>query len=135
MATNTAALKIFAQQTRIKLLSLIRTKLDFILTQDTAELRGYEKQIANLKDQIQAKGKDIVVEEVAYTWFNRVMALRYMDANGYTTPMVVTPTAGQLRPEVLQEAMSGSVDENLRITSEDLNLPETKLYRKLLVAT
>ena len=135
MATNTAALKIFAQQTRIKLLSLIRTKLDFVLTQDTAELRGYEKQIANLKDQIQAKGKDIVVEEVAYTWFNRVMALRYMDANGYTTPMVVTPTAGQMRPEVLQEAMSGSVDENLRITSEDLNLPETKLYRKLLVAT
>ena len=135
MATNTAALKIFAQQTRIKLLSLIRTKLDFVLTQDTAELRGYEKQITNLKDQIQAKGKDIVVEEVAYTWFNRVMALRYMDANGYTTPMVVTPTAGQMRPEVLQEAMSGSVDENLRITSEDLNLPETKLYRKLLVAT
>ena len=135
MATNTAALKIFAQQTRIKLLSLIRTKLDFVLTQDTAELRGYEKQIANLKDQIQAKGKDIVVEEVAYTWFNRVMALRYMDANGYTTPMVVSPTAGQMRPEVLQEAMSGSMDENLRITSEDLNLPETKLYRKLLVAT
>ncbi len=135
MATNTAALKTFAQQTRIKLLSLVRTKLDFVLTQDTAELRGYEKQIANLKDQIQAKGKDIVVEEVAYTWFNRVMALRYMDANGYTTPMVVTPTAGQMRPEVLQEAMSGSVDENLCITSENLNLPETKLYRKLLVAT
>lgn len=135
MATNTAALKTFAQQTRLKLLSLIKTKLEFILTQDTAELRGYETQIANLKTQIQAKGKDIVAEEVAYTWFNRVMALRYMDANDYSTPKVVTPAMGQMRPEILQEAMSGSVDENLRISLEDLNLPEAKLYRKLLVAT
>ena len=135
MATNTAALKTFAQQTRLKLLSLIKTKLEFILTQDTAELRGYETQIANLKTQIQIKGKDIVVEEVAYTWFNRVMALRYMDANDYSTPKVVTPALGQMRPEILQEAMSGSVDENLRISPEDLNLPEAKLYRKLLVAT
>ena len=135
MATNTAALKTFSQQTRLKLLSLIKTKLEFILTQDTAELRGYETQITNLKTQIQAKGKDIVVEEVAYTWFNRVMALRYMDANDYSTPKVVTPAMGQMRPEILQEAMSGSVDENLRISPEDLNLPEAKLYRKLLVAT
>ena len=135
MATNTAALKTFAQQTRLKLLSLIKTKLEFILTHDTAELRGYETQIANLKTQIQVKGKDIVVEEVAYTWFNRVMALRYMDANDYSTPKVVTPAMGQMRPEILQEAMSGSVDENLRISPEDLNLPEAKLYRKLLVAT
>ena len=135
MATNTAALKTFAQQTRLKLLSLIKTKLEFILTQDTAELRGYETLIANLKTQIQDKGKDIVVEEVAYTWFNRVMALRYMDANDYSTPKVVTPAMGQMRPEILQEAMSGSVDENLCISPEDLNLPEAKLYRKLLVAT
>lgn len=135
MAANTAALKTFAQQTRLKLLSLIKTKLEFILTQDTAELRGYETQIANLKTQIQTKGKEIVVEEVAYTWFNRVMALRYMDANDYLTPKIVTPAMGQMRPEILQEAMSGSVDENLRISPEDLNLPEAKLYRKLLVAT
>lgn len=135
MATNTAALKTFAQQTRLKLLSLIKTKLEFILTQDTAEFRGYETEIAHLKMQIQANGKDIVVEEVAYTWFNRVMALRYMDANDYSTPKVVTPALGQMRPEILQEAMSGSVDENLRISPEELNLPEAKLYRKLLVAT
>ena len=135
MATNTSALKTFAQQTRLKLLSLIKTKMEFILTQDTAELRGYETQIANLKTQIETKGKDIVVEEVAYTWFNRVMALRFMDANGYTTPMVVTPAAGQMRPEILQEAMGGSVDDDLRITPDDLLLPEAKLYKRLLVAS
>ena len=135
MATNTAALKVFAQQTRLKLLSLIRTKLEFVLTQDTAELRGYESEIANLNNQIALKGKDMVIEEVAYTWFNRVMALRFMDANGYTTPMVVTPAAGQMRPEILQEAMGGSVDDDLRISPEDLLLPEAKLYKRLLVAS
>ena len=135
MATNTAALKVFAQQTRLKLLSQVRTKLDFVLTQDTAELRGYETEIANLNNQIALKGKDMVVEEVAYTWFNRVMALRFMDANGYTTPMVVTLAAGQMRPEILQEAMGGSVDNDLRITPDDLLLPEAKLYKRLLVAS
>lgn len=135
MATNTAALKVFAQQTRLKLLSQVRTKLDFVLTQDTAELRGYESEIANLNYQIEHKGKDMVIEEVAYTWFNRVMALRFMDANGYTTPMVVTPAAGQMRPEILQEAMGGSVDEDLRITPDDLLQPEAKLYKRLLVAS
>ena len=134
MATNTAALKTFAQQTRIKLLSLIETKMDYILTQDTAELRGFESEINRLKQEIATKGKNLVVEEVAYTWFNRVMALRYMDANEYTTPKVVTPGVGQMRPEILQDAMAGSVDEDLHIQPEELALPEVKLYRRLLVA-
>ena len=135
MATNTAALKTFAQQTRIKLRSLIATKMEYILTQDTAELRGFELQINKLKSEIAAKGKDLVVEEVAYTWFNRVMALRFMDANEYTSPRVVTPGAGQMRPEILQDAMAGSVDEDLHLHPEDLALPEAKLYHKLLVAS
>lgn len=148
MATNTAALKTFAQQTRSKLLSLIGTKMDFVLTQDNAELRGYESQIRKLKEAVEAKlgevdGKSknpmadarrLVAEEVAYTWFNRVMALRFMDANGYNTPMAVTAAAGQMRPELLQDAMAGNVDEDLRITPEDLLLPEARLYRRLLVA-
>lgn len=135
MATNTSALKTFAQQTRIKLRSLIATKMEYILTQDTAELRGFEAEIQKLKDEIAAKGRDLVVEEVAYTWFNRVMALRFMDANEYTSPRVVTPGAGQMRPEILQDAMAGSVDEELHLRPEDLSLPEAKLYRKLLVAS
>ena len=133
MATNTAALKTFAQETRKKLISLISTKMDFILTQDTAELRGFESQIAKLKSAIASKGKELVVEEVAYTWFNRVMALRYMDANGYTDLKVVTPGTGQMRPEILQEAMAGNIDEDLRVKVDD-NPKEAVLYRRLLVA-
>jgi len=134
MPTNTATLKTFAQQTRSKLISLITTKLQFVLGQDTAELRGNEKEIDILRKEIQSKGEKNVIEEVAYTWFNRVMALRYMDANGYNTPMTVSPATGQTRPEILQDAMGGTFDEELRLSSEDKLLPEAKLYRRLLVA-
>ena len=134
MATNTASLKTFAQETRKKLISLITTKMQFVLTADTAELRAYASQIAELRKQIQAKTEKVVIEEVAYTWFNRVMALRFMDANGYNAPMVVTPATGQTRPEILQDAMGGSIDDELMLTAEEKMLPEAKLYRKLLVA-
>ena len=134
MATNTSALKTFAQQTRAKLISLITTKMQFVLNGDTAELRGYEREIGELRKQIAEKTEKIVIEEVAYTWFNRVMALRFMDANGYNAPMVVTPAEGQVRPEILQDAMGGNIDDALMLTAEEKVLPEAKLYRKLLVA-
>ena len=133
MATNTSALKTFAQETRKKLIALVGTKIDFILTQDTARLRGYEGQIAKLKEDMAAKGKQLVTEEVAYTWFNRVAALRFMDANGYSDLRVVTPGEGQMRPEILQEAMAGNIDEQLAVQTDD-NPHEAVLYRRLLVA-
>ena len=61
------------------------------------------------------------------------MALRYMDANGYTDLKVVTPGMGQMRPEILQEAMAGNIDEDLRVKVDD-NPKEAVLYRRLLVA-
>ncbi|MGE0015829.1 MAG: BREX-1 system adenine-specific DNA-methyltransferase PglX [Bacteroides sp.] len=134
MATNTSALKAFAQQTRIKLISLIKTKLQLVLNTDTSELRGYEVEITKLRSKISQQGEDSVIEEVAYTWFNRMMALRFMDANGYNSPMIVTPAAGQTRPEILQDAMSGNIDDELSLSDEDKLLPEVKLYRRLLIA-
>lgn len=134
MATNIAALKTFAQQTRAKLISLIQTKLRFVLQADSAELRGFEVQIDRLRKEIAKKTEKIVVEEVAYTWFNCVMALRFMDANGYNAPMIVSPATGQTRPEILQDAMGGNIDDELRLSDEDKLLPEAKLYRRLLIA-
>lgn len=141
---NTNALKIFAQQTRKKLRELVQTKLKLVLTTDSAELRGREKDIETLKNKIALSGEDAVVEEVAYTWFNRVMAFRFMDANGYANPRIVTPAEGQQRPEILQDALSGSVQEELFITMDEVNDllsgrtgvadPQAALYRRLLVA-
>ena len=41
------------------------------------------KQRKALIEQINAKGYEQVMEEVAYTWFNRFIALRFMEVNGY----------------------------------------------------
>ena len=134
MPANTAALKTFAQQTRAKLLLLIQTKLRFVLKADSAELRGFETQIDKLRKEIASKTEKNVVEEVAYTWFNRVMAFRFMDANGYNAPKVVSPASGQTRPEILQDAMGGTIDDELKLSDEEKILPEAKLYRRLLIA-
>lgn len=131
---NTSALKTFAQETRKKLVSSIKTRMNYILTEDTAELRGKQNEINMLRKEIAAKGEKNVVEEVTYTWFNRVMALRFMDANGYNVPMVITPAAGQIRPEILQEAMGGNIDENLGISQDILRKDEEEIYHDLLVA-
>lgn len=131
---NTSALKTFAQETRKKLVSSIKTRMNYILTEDTAELRGKQNEINTLRKEIAAKGENNVVEEVTYTWFNRVMALRFMDANGYNVPMVITPAAGQIRPEILQEAMGGNIDENLGLSLDILRKDEEEIYHDLLVA-
>ena len=135
MATNTTQLKTFAQNTRTKLVSLITTKLHYLLSADNAELRGWENEICKLRQTIASKGEENVIEEVAYTWFNRVMALRYMDARGYNSPMVVSVAEGQTRPQILEEAMSGNIDGSLNLKDEEKILEGAALYRRLLIAT
>jgi type II restriction/modification system DNA methylase subunit YeeA len=143
---NTNTLKIFAQETRKKLLDLISAKLRIVLSEEDndARLLGREKDIEELKEKIEKQGESSVIEEVAYTWFNRIMALRFMDANSYTNPKVVTPSDGAFRPEILQDALSGSISEELSITQDEVNMileggkdiqnPQAELYRRLLVA-
>lgn len=135
MAANTSRLKSFAQATRAKLISLITARLNYLLSEDNAEIRGWAPQIASLREAIARKGKREVIEEVAYTWFNRIMALRYMDANGFNSPMVVSIAEGQTRPQILDEGMAGSFDDDLNLKDEDKLLTGPVLYRKLLVAT
>ena len=51
--------------------------------------------------------KEAVIDRVAYTWFNRFCALRFMDVNRYTRIGVVSPAEGFTQPEILQEAKQG----------------------------
>ena len=64
-------------------------------------------QRRELVREIQAKGYDQVVEEVAYTWFNRFIALRYMEVNNYLPShiRVFSNAQGAFDPEILKEAL------------------------------
>ena len=63
------------------------------------------EQRRKLVDQIHARGFEAVVEEVAYTWFNRICAIRFMEVNDYMYPVRVrvlsSEKKGKNEPDVV----------------------------------
>lgn len=72
-----------------------------------------KKQRQALIRNVNQKGFSQVVEEVAYTWFNRFAALRFMEVNGYLPShvRVFTNDAGEFKPEILTEAIHLELDD------------------------
>ncbi|PVA05633.1 BREX-1 system adenine-specific DNA-methyltransferase PglX [Thalassorhabdomicrobium marinisediminis] len=139
---DTNALKKFAQAARNLLIDQVTSKLDLVLDPASPVQREHPAAMKALNAAIARDGKRQVIEQVAYTWFNRFTALRFMDVNGYTTVGVVSPTGDQTRPELLAEAMAGNLPEGApgsiaalldgRTPSSD---PQAEAYRQLLVHT
>ncbi|MDK0910784.1 BREX-1 system adenine-specific DNA-methyltransferase PglX [Clostridium perfringens] len=80
-------------------------------------------------------GFNEVIEEVAYTWFNRFVALRYMEVNGYLPSRIkiLASSDNTNTPEVLTEAMNVSlpIDKNLVYELKKDNKNE-ELYKYLI---
>ena len=100
----------------------------------------------DLESKIRQVGEKQVIEQVAYTWFNRFTALQYMDMNGFNRVRVIAPVEDQTRPEILSEATAGIFNDDLvsentkgivsalldgRSASND---PENEAYRHLVVS-
>lgn len=66
-----------------------------------------KSQRQELIRQIREKGYKQVMEEVAYTWFNRFIALRFMEVNNYLPShiRVFSDSTGAFRPEILGDAL------------------------------
>lgn len=100
--------------------------------------KPYKKDIADqrkvLVGEIKKKGYERVVEEITYTWFNRFVAIRFMEANGYMPVRVFSSgTEGKKEPDILTRALDLSflnVDRGhiLDLKSEG---KEEELYRYL----
>jgi type II restriction/modification system DNA methylase subunit YeeA len=144
---ETSKLKKFAQFARRSLIEQVSGKLQQVLAEDSAARREEPKAVEELVTQIKDHGRDQVIEKVAYAWFNRFCALRFMDVNRYTRIGVVSPAEGQLQPEILAEAKMGHIDEDMvpektrqkifallngTTLSRD---PQAEAYRLLVVAT
>ncbi|MGM8259699.1 BREX-1 system adenine-specific DNA-methyltransferase PglX [Clostridium perfringens] len=95
-----------------------------------------------LVSQIKDKGFEQVMEEVAYTWFNRFMGLRYMEVNEYLPSgirILSSEVEGKSEPDVLSK-VSEIIDE-LELNGEEIyalldsgkNQDREKAYRKILV--
>ncbi|MBE7634972.1 BREX-1 system adenine-specific DNA-methyltransferase PglX [Tenacibaculum finnmarkense genomovar ulcerans] len=63
----------------------------------------------SLQTSIENKGIDVIVEEAAYTWFNRIMALRILVKNGYEEPQLENATGLEHTPVILQKARQGKI--------------------------
>ena len=97
-----------------------------------------KEQRQQLINQIRQKGYTQVMEEAAYTWFNRFIALRFMEVNGYlpSKVRVFTDENNAFKPEILKEAMSielEGLDRGLVLELLDKQDNEA-LYKTLLIA-
>ena len=87
--------------------------------------------------RIQSRGYDQVMEEAAYTWFNRFIALRYMQEHNLLPVSVrVLPDAPGALPELVRQAQNvelDGVDFSHVVELLEGNRTET-LYTELLIA-
>ena len=110
---NLSALQRFATAARRDLLQAVSSRLDIVLADGSVDSLERPEAVARLRAAERGKGRKALVDEVAYTWFNRFCALRFMDARGYTGVRVVSTPPGATRPELLAEAMAGSLPDAL----------------------
>ena len=120
---NKNAIKKFAIDARNKLIASVTDKAGMLgITPDNcseaitkgADFEVYEtaagteitlnkkqcEQRRKLVDQIHARGFETVVEEVAYTWFNRICAIRFMEVNDYMYPVRIRVLSSEKKSTV-----------------------------------
>jgi len=110
---ETTKLKRFAAHERKLLRDTVSTKLSFVLDQNSSARRENPSAVKQLEETISKTSKDQVIEKVAYIWFNRFVALRFMDANNYTKIKVVSPEPSQFQPSILADAKMGHIDDDI----------------------
>jgi len=153
MPVNTAALKTFAPAMRRQLLEAVGRKLDLLLHQASADtLTSAAGPIAELRQQ-EATNRQELLERVAYSWFNRLAALRYLDARGwhpFGARVLMPQTETETQPELLKLLRSGSLPAELQPHTDEARLqglldgrlptamagadPQGEVYRELILA-
>lgn len=119
------AIKKFAVWARTELIARVSLKgVEYGITEDNIEdanadsvggkvlTADEKKQRQALIAEINDKGYKQVMEEVAYTWFNRFSALRFMEVNGYLPShvRVFTDEKNNFKPQIITEAIHLDLD-------------------------
>lgn len=151
---NKTELKNFAIESRRQLIEQVKTKvlLYGIDEKNSLEIQEqfgqlminnkpyplYMKPAFNsLKNQLKQKGYNQLVEEVAYTWFNRIIAIRYMEVHDYLPERVnvLSSSAGRVDPDILFEYETMNLNVKQEKIHEALKVGDTEgAYRQLFIA-
>lgn len=96
-----------------------------------------KKERKALIDRVFEKGYEQVMEEVAYTWFNRFCALRFMEVNNYLPSYVrvFTNEDNKFKPQILAEALSLDLDglDQEVVHRLKLDNKDEELYKYLII--
>lgn len=156
MASNRNVLKKYAPQARLDFIQAITNRAaQFGITKDgnaAGELQGelyilngkaFPRSVANQRNRLISRiardGFAQTMEAVAYTWFNRFLAIRYMEVHDYFDHgcRVLSNPNGHAEPEILEKAASVNLTGLNQDEIVNLKLDGTKdeqIYRKLLTA-
>ncbi len=150
---DTAKLKTFAPEVRRQLMEAVTRKLDFVLAAKTPDyLTTFAPQVSSLRKTVETDRAGLI-EQVAYTWFNRLTALRYLDAQGwhpFRARVLTSSGDGESQPEILKLTRNGALPEELHRYSDPKRLndlldgqiptaisgadPQGEVYRHLVLA-
>ncbi|MDN4075858.1 BREX-1 system adenine-specific DNA-methyltransferase PglX [Fictibacillus terranigra] len=151
---NKTELKNFAIQSRRQLIDQVKTKalmygidekIDLEIQEQFGQLMINDKPyplymkpaFTSLKNQLKQKGFKQLVEEVAYTWFNRIIAIRYMEVHDYLPEKVsvLSSSVGRVDPDILFEYETMDLPIKQEEIRELLHVGDTEgAYRKLFIA-
>lgn len=96
-----------------------------------------KKQLNELIIEVKKNGYEHVIEEVAYTWFNRFIVLRYMEVNNYLPQRirVFTNDNNEFKPDLLTDAIHVELDglDKQKVFDYIEENKQEELYKYLLL--
>ena len=124
---NKSSLKIFAIETRKELMEKMRTRLEILgITKngiEKAKVIGKEVEVKgtlypkesydSLIRKYKQVGYEELIEESAYTWFNRLTALAFMEANGYIEEKMIFNNGVKNEPAIIDNYYEFEFFKNL----------------------
>lgn len=156
MASNRNALKKYAPQARLDFIQAMTNRAaqfgitkssitqgavqgDLYFVNGKAFPRTVAEQRSRLTSRIAREGFDQVMEAIAYTWFNRFLAIRYMEIHDYFDHgfRVLSHPEGHGEPQILEQVAKVDLPGLNRDEIVSLKLDGTKdeqIYRKILIA-
>ncbi|MEK3976202.1 BREX-1 system adenine-specific DNA-methyltransferase PglX [Psychrobacillus sp. FSL K6-1267] len=150
---NKAVLKKFASEARRELLEKVELQARKIgITAESVQEANVEssdaifidgKQLSDLERRQRSKlisrineiSFQRVMEETAYTWFNRFIALRYMEVNDYlpTKVRVLSSNSGSAEPDMMKDALSLDLDlDKVKVYDMKINNETDELFKYLI---
>lgn len=155
---NKTAIKNFAVRARVKLIEDITQKAyelgvtkneikDIETFEGGFKIKGLEnskvykkyelKQREQLVSKVREKGFEQVIEEVSYTWFNRFIALRFLEVNDYLPTGVRVLSSveeGKTEPDIIKEALSIDLEIDKDLVYKLIDANDTgDLYKYLII--